>query len=331
MKKFDLFISHASEDKVDFIRPLAKKLTDSGLTIWFDEEILEVGDSLFKQINSGLKESRYAAVVLSPSFFRKHWPKQELEGLFSLESDSSKKILPIWYLVDQNDVKKEYPILANRVSIISSNGLEFVIDNILKVFSRHASESMKLGIELARLMELALLQKDEEYREQYDVLEKKVSKRIAELQFDEDLVNLVSATLSKRKTKGLNILRITIRETLLNIHSGTEANAFEFGFQVAMLSSHLAFLSSAIDGGMNISERTPLLLQAVGDIEICGNGFKYGDGIKKFRNSILPICQILHTVKLNRADQLLASANDIDKYIVDFMTMSGDIKGAFVS
>jgi len=44
--KWDLFISHASEDKVGFVKPLAVFLTRSGIKVWYDEFSLKFGDSL---------------------------------------------------------------------------------------------------------------------------------------------------------------------------------------------------------------------------------------------------------------------------------------------
>jgi hypothetical protein len=37
MMEWDVFISHASEDKDDFVRHLADHLRRSGLRVWFDE------------------------------------------------------------------------------------------------------------------------------------------------------------------------------------------------------------------------------------------------------------------------------------------------------
>jgi hypothetical protein len=35
--KWDVFISHASEDKESFVRPLAIALKNLGLLVWYDE------------------------------------------------------------------------------------------------------------------------------------------------------------------------------------------------------------------------------------------------------------------------------------------------------
>jgi hypothetical protein len=67
-KEHDVFISHASEDKNDLVRPLADALQNKGLSVWYDEFTLRIGDSLRQKIDQGLSRSRVGLVVLSPSF-----------------------------------------------------------------------------------------------------------------------------------------------------------------------------------------------------------------------------------------------------------------------
>ena len=45
-KEYDVFISHASEDKEEVARPLAEALRKNGLSVWYDEFELKIGDSL---------------------------------------------------------------------------------------------------------------------------------------------------------------------------------------------------------------------------------------------------------------------------------------------
>src|SRR4051812_4935086 len=52
-RDFDVFISHAAEDKDSLVRPLALGLQDRGLSVWFDEFELRVGDSLRRKIDAG--------------------------------------------------------------------------------------------------------------------------------------------------------------------------------------------------------------------------------------------------------------------------------------
>src|SRR5262249_18319996 len=56
---YDVFISHASEDKDAFVRPLAKALRSAGIRVWYDEFTLKWGASLRESIDRGLATSRY--------------------------------------------------------------------------------------------------------------------------------------------------------------------------------------------------------------------------------------------------------------------------------
>jgi len=52
--EYDVFISHASEDKEAVARPLARHLQELGLRVWIDECELTLGDSLRRKIDAGL-------------------------------------------------------------------------------------------------------------------------------------------------------------------------------------------------------------------------------------------------------------------------------------
>lgn len=129
---YDVFISHASEDKDAFVRPLAEELSQRGLRVWYDEFTLKVGDSLRRKIDHGLSRSRYGIVVLSPSFFAKDWPQKELDGLTSREVDGQKVILPVWHGVSKADVLSYSPMLADRVAALSSRGIDHVVAEMLR-------------------------------------------------------------------------------------------------------------------------------------------------------------------------------------------------------
>ncbi|HUF99820.1 MAG TPA: DUF1883 domain-containing protein, partial [Ilumatobacter sp.] len=81
MAEYDVFISHASEDKDAVARPLAVALQAAGVSVWFDEFTLRIGDSLRRNIDHGIAKSRFGLVVLSNAFFAKGWPQYELDGL----------------------------------------------------------------------------------------------------------------------------------------------------------------------------------------------------------------------------------------------------------
>ena len=127
----DVFISHASEDKAEIARPLAESLKQRGLSVWFDEYQLTLGDRLRRKIEEGLRVSRYGVAILSDNFFRKKWPQEELDGLFSLET-TSKKILPVWHRLSAADIAHYAPLLADRLAVSTDIGVDAVADEILR-------------------------------------------------------------------------------------------------------------------------------------------------------------------------------------------------------
>lgn len=129
---YDVFVSHASEDKDDFVRDFVKCLQQNGLKVWYDEFTLRVGDSLRRSIDNGLKNSRYGIVVLSEAFFSKEWPQRELDGLFAREVNGEKVILPIWHKISKNEVMKFSPIIADMLALNTSS---FTIEEIAKEIS----------------------------------------------------------------------------------------------------------------------------------------------------------------------------------------------------
>jgi hypothetical protein len=116
----DLFISHASEDKDSFVRPLAALLAEFGLTVWFDEFTLQLGDSLAESIDRGLASSRFGLVVVSQNFLKKPWPRRELSGLVAREVGRSRIILPVWLDVSRDDVLGYSPTLADALALDAS-------------------------------------------------------------------------------------------------------------------------------------------------------------------------------------------------------------------
>ena len=132
--KWDLFISHASEDKDDVARPLADKFIELELSVWYDEYTLTVGDSLRRSIDRGLAGCRYGLVILSPHFLRKEWTQKELDGLVAREDGLEKRILPVWHNVSRSDVVAFSPPLADKLGVSTAKGLNHVVKEIMRVF-----------------------------------------------------------------------------------------------------------------------------------------------------------------------------------------------------
>lgn len=112
----DVFISHASEDKEEIVRPLALALIEKGLDVWYDEFSLRIGDSLRQKIDRGVASSKIGLVVLSPSFIAKGWTNYELDGIVTRTVSGEQTLLPIWHNITKQQVIDFSPSLADKVA-----------------------------------------------------------------------------------------------------------------------------------------------------------------------------------------------------------------------
>ena len=113
---WDVFISHASEDKDDIARPLYEELTAIGLSVWFDEATLRLGDSLRRKIDEGVARSAFGIVIISPAYIAKSWTQYELDGIVTMTVSGQQNILPIWHRITREEVQAHSPSLADKVA-----------------------------------------------------------------------------------------------------------------------------------------------------------------------------------------------------------------------
>lgn len=153
---WDVFISHASEDKENLVRALAKQLNDVyRVNVWYDEFTLEYGDSLINSIEKGLRESKYGVVILSKNFFKKVWTERERVSLETKELLLNRKvIIPIWYKITREEVAEYSFTLADKFAIYI--GDSFDVDElaikIIKVIRPDIYENINRMIVFERLV-----------------------------------------------------------------------------------------------------------------------------------------------------------------------------------
>ncbi|GAB2936649.1 hypothetical protein GCM10027047_36510 [Rhodococcus aerolatus] len=111
---WDVFLSHATEDKEAVAVPLRNALAERGVTVWLDKTEIKIGDSLRRKIDDGIRSSRFGVVVLSPSFFAKGWTNHELDGLVTKTVAGEQTMLPIWHDVSAQAVREYSPSLADK-------------------------------------------------------------------------------------------------------------------------------------------------------------------------------------------------------------------------
>lgn len=114
--EYDVFISHASEDKDEIVRPLANALVEKGIKVWYDEFEMKIGDSLRRKIDKGLANSRFGIVVISKDFIKKGWTNYELDGIITKAVSGEQIILPIWHNITKKEVIDFSPSLADKLA-----------------------------------------------------------------------------------------------------------------------------------------------------------------------------------------------------------------------
>lgn len=128
---YDVFISHASEDKVPFVDSLVEALLQRGVKVWYDRKILTWGKSIRQNIDLGLRQSKFAIIVLSEFYIQKYWTQKEFNALFSLGSQLGEFLLPIWHNITPERAKEFSPMLSDAIALISSN---YTIEEIADMF-----------------------------------------------------------------------------------------------------------------------------------------------------------------------------------------------------
>jgi len=142
-EKFDVFISHASEDKEEVARPMAEALREHGLKVWYDEFTLRIGDSLRRKIDEGLANSRVGLVVLSPTFLNKGWTNHELDGIVTRSVTGEQVLLPIWHKLTKQEVIAYSPSLADKLARnTATHTIEEIAGEIADLIRANRSEAV---------------------------------------------------------------------------------------------------------------------------------------------------------------------------------------------
>ena len=141
--QYDVFISHASEDKESFVNELVEELNNLHVRVWIDKDVMAWGDSIRESIDKGLSNSTFGIVVLSPSYIAdgKYWTKKELDALFQLETIRGKFILPIWHNLTKKQLIEYSPAVAGKLALSTATMTpQEIAQNVREMLDRHQDE-----------------------------------------------------------------------------------------------------------------------------------------------------------------------------------------------
>ncbi|SHK84408.1 toll/interleukin-1 receptor domain-containing protein [Chryseobacterium polytrichastri] len=137
--EYDVFISHASEDKGTFVETFCEHLSAENIKFWYDSNEIGWGESLVRKINQGLSKSKYSIIVLSKSFVDKKWTNKELEAVLNIETNTGDvRVLPLM-LGNSDEIKSildQYPLLSTKRYLKVSDGISAIVENLKKVLSK---------------------------------------------------------------------------------------------------------------------------------------------------------------------------------------------------
>lgn len=111
-KQYDVFISHASKDKSDYVESLYMSLRRLGINIFYDTDSISWGDNWKKVILDGTAISEFAIIVISKNFFDREWTERELSEFLKRQNESGQKIvLPLLHGITRDQLNEHYPEL----------------------------------------------------------------------------------------------------------------------------------------------------------------------------------------------------------------------------
>ncbi len=139
---YDVFISHANEDKQSYIDELKNSLDKLNIKIFYDKDTLEWGDNWKDKILEGVKKAEFAIIVISENFFGREWTEKELGEFLNRQNQNGQKIiLPIIHNISVEQLKQRYPVIADIQALDSS---KYTCDEIALKFASQLIKRSKI-------------------------------------------------------------------------------------------------------------------------------------------------------------------------------------------
>ncbi len=131
-RRWDFFISHATEDKQAVAEPLSRALIARDQRVWLDVNQIGLGDSLEERISFGINGCLFGVVVLSAKFFHRYWTEHELKEIVARR----KRIFVVLHDVDRRELEETYPQLRDLFTVSTAEGIDAVADKLIEAIRR---------------------------------------------------------------------------------------------------------------------------------------------------------------------------------------------------
>lgn len=119
----DVFLCHAWDDRRGAAKELCETLESKGVSVWFSEKDVLLGQPLLREIDKGLANSRVGIVLVTPSFIERingaGIAEKELSALLARDL-----LVPVVHNTTFEDLREVSPLLGSR------SGLSTIEDSL---------------------------------------------------------------------------------------------------------------------------------------------------------------------------------------------------------
>lgn len=132
----DLFLCHAWDDRRDAATALNNLLEAAGVSVWFSEKDILLGQPFMREIDRGLAKSRSGLVLITPAFLE----RVDNGGVSDIELSellARAQLIPVVHGTTYDEVRKVSPLLGSR------NGLDTAEDS-MEVIATKIAELIRL-------------------------------------------------------------------------------------------------------------------------------------------------------------------------------------------
>ena len=141
LKKYDVFLSHADKDKLNYVDEFYEVLRKLGISIFYDSDSISWGDNFKQAIIDGTKISEFAIIIISENFFDREWTELELKNFLTRQNETGQKIvLPLLYDISIEKMKEKYPSLE-EIQVIETN--KYTKEEIVILFAKELIKRIK--------------------------------------------------------------------------------------------------------------------------------------------------------------------------------------------
>ncbi|MFI2279052.1 MULTISPECIES: toll/interleukin-1 receptor domain-containing protein [Catenuloplanes] len=112
-KSYDLFLCHAWDDRRGAATELHNFLEGEGVSVWFSERDIILGQPFMREIDKGLAKTRIGLVLITPALLRRiengGVSEKELSELLSRDL-----LIPVAHGVTYEEIRSVSPLLGSR-------------------------------------------------------------------------------------------------------------------------------------------------------------------------------------------------------------------------